>query len=250
MKKITINKEQGTVLAAWLSLPPDPQYLLIVCHGFFGAKENRGKIFTFADKLNEKGLGVLAFDFTGCGESSGEFSEITLSRQADDLNTVISFAMQEYKLPLLLLGRSFGGSTIIALPEHPASVKGYIFWSVPIDLKKTFSKVLDSQYYELESGAAITVKENDQQYILQPAFAADIKNIDLKQALITLESKPVLICHGKADEVVEFGNAVKMHEKLPQSTLVLVDDADHSFTDFTELREKITIEWLENTFIK
>lgn len=250
MKKISINKKDGRILAGLLTLPVNPQYLLIICHGFLGAKENRGKIFPFAGKLKEKGLGVLAFDFTGAGESSGQFASVTVSRQVNDLETVISYAEAEYKLPIILLGRSFGGSTIIGLPQSPDSVAGYILWSTPIDLVKTFSTILAAQYVQLEAGIPVTITEMDNVYELKPDLVADFKNINLKQSLKALEFKPVLICHGLADEVVDYQNAVYMHEKLPKSTLRLIAGADHSFTDFTHLREEITLEWLETNFSK
>ncbi len=248
MKKITITKNDGGNLAAWLSIPSKASYLLIICHGFCGAKENRGKIFPFAAALNARGAGVLAFDFSGSGESSGDFSAVTLSSQADDLQTVIQYAEQEFGLPLILLGRSFGGSTIIALPQQRASIKGYIFWSAPIDLKNTFKKVLEDLYDELEAGRAIKVMDGDRPYTLQPDLVLEFDKIDLKKNLSALDNKPVLICHGKADEVVAFTDAVTMHQNLPQSTLALVDQADHRFTDYTELRERITLKWLEDTF--
>jgi len=248
MKKITITKNDGGKLAAWLSIPSNARYLLIICHGFTGAKENRGKIFPFAAALNARGAGVLAFDFSGSGESSGDFSSVTLSSQADDLQWVIQYAEQEFGLSLILLGRSFGGSTIIAMPQQRESIKGYIFWSVPIDLKNTFRKVLGDLYDQLEAGKAVNMMNGDRPFTLQPDLVLEFQKIDLKQNLSALGNKPVLICHGKADEVVAFTDAVNMHQTLSQSSLALVDQADHRFTEFTELRVRITLKWLEDTF--
>lgn len=249
MDKIYIYKKDGNQLAALLELPVNPQFLVIVCHGFLGGKENRGKIFPFTTKLTAAGFGVLAFDFTGAGESSGEFASVTLTRQINDLETVISYANDEIKLPIILLGRSFGGSTIIGLSK-PESAAGYIFWSTPIDLIKTFSTILEEQYQQLEAGIPVNIIEQDTTYELKPDLVADFKKINVLQSLKALESKPVLICHGLADEVVDFQNAVYMHEKLPRSTLRLIAGADHSFTDFIQSREELTLEWLKVTFVK
>lgn len=250
MEKIIIPKNDGTKLSAWQDLPPKPYYLLIVCHGFFGAKENRGRIFSLAAELYTRGLGILAFDFAGSGESDGDFSSVTLSSQADDLKTVIDYADENYQLPLILLGRSFGGSTILALGQHPASVKGCILWSAPLDLPNTFRMVLGDLYDELEAGRSIKVVDGEREYDLLPQLVMDIEHHDLKRNLSILSGKPVLICQGKADEVVDFSNALAMHESLPRSALALIDNADHRFTDMVELREKITIEWLEDNFLK
>ena len=250
MKSFYITKEDGGILAALKGIPEDAKYLVIVCHGFLGGKENRGKIFPFTHKLNARGFGVLAFDFTGSGESSGNFATVTLSRQISDLNAVINYAIKEIKLPIILLGRSFGGSTIIGLNQNLETILGYILWSVPVDLVITFKIMLKEHYRKLESGIPVKVEENETVLELQPDLVADFNKIDLRQRLVPLQSKPVLICHGLADEVVDFSNAVYLHENLPLSKLKLVKDADHRFTDFIELREKLTAQWLEENFMR
>lgn len=250
MEKITITKNDGTNLAAWLDLPPHPFYLVIVCHGFFGAKENRDRIFSLAAEFYTRGLGTLAFDFAGSGESGGDFSSVTLSSQADDLKTVIDYVEENFKLPLLLLGRSFGGSTILALRQHPASVKGCIFWSTPLDVKNTFQRILGNLYEELAEGRNIKVMDGEREYTLRPELVRDFDLHELRRNLAVLSGKPAFICHGQADEVVDFTNALAIHESLPRSTLALIENADHRFTDMIELREEITLQWLEDTFLK
>lgn len=250
MKSFYITKEDGGILAALKAIPEDAKYLIIICHGFLGGKENRGKLFPFTNKLNAKGFGVLAFDFTGSGESSGNFATVTLSRQISDLNAVINYATEEIKLPIILLGRSFGGSTIIGMNQNLRTILGYVLWSAPVDLIMTFKTMLKEYYHKLESGIPIKIEENETVLELQPDLVADFNKIDLKQRLALMQSKPVLICHGLADEVVDFSNAVYLHENLPLSTLELVKDADHRFTDFIELREKMTIQWLEENFLR
>ena len=51
MQQIAINNRDGRRLSALLSLPTDPRCLIIACHGFRGAKENGGRIYSLGDKL-------------------------------------------------------------------------------------------------------------------------------------------------------------------------------------------------------
>ncbi len=68
MQDLTIINKYNEKLAAYLFEPPaNGQYMMVICHGFRGAKENGGKVFAFAQKLQGLGLGVLAFDFNGSG---------------------------------------------------------------------------------------------------------------------------------------------------------------------------------------
>ena len=157
MQEITILNRGGLKLAALLSLPENCEGLVISCHGFRGAKENRGRIHSLSRKLNSAGMGLLAFDFQGSGQSEGTYHDITLSRQAGDLQDVIDYAAREYKLPLVLLGRSFGGSTVLAGASQDARVTGYIFWSTPVFLKETFAALEPALVSQVNQGRTITL---------------------------------------------------------------------------------------------
>lgn len=152
MQTISINNKHGERLAAYLFLPGlKPRFFLIVCHGFRGAKENGGRIYQFANRVNGLGGGLLAFDFSGSGKSEGDFLHMTLTRQADDLRCVIDYLSIHYNLPLVLLGRSFGGSTVIA-GGTGEKVLAYILWSTPVFLTKTFATMIPDEYNNLQAG--------------------------------------------------------------------------------------------------
>ena len=122
MENISIIGDGQGKLAAYCFMPENEcRYILIICHGFRGAKENGGRIFTFAEKLNKLGLGVLAFDFSGSGASDGDFANISLSSQVSDLRQVIDYVDSNYNRQLILLGRSFGGVR---------------YWRQPVIMKK------------------------------------------------------------------------------------------------------------------
>ncbi|NLW90828.1 MAG: alpha/beta hydrolase, partial [Syntrophomonadaceae bacterium] len=135
MESFFIEKD-GRSIAACRSIP-ECDYIIIICHGFRGAKENSGKLVPFAKRLNNIGYGVLAFDFSGSGASDGDFKDITLSGQAEDLRCVINYVSSRYNQPIYLLGRSFGGTTVLAAGAGDTRVAGYILWSAPVLLEKT-----------------------------------------------------------------------------------------------------------------
>jgi alpha-beta hydrolase superfamily lysophospholipase len=223
---------------------------IIICHGFTGAKENSGRLKIFAHKLNQMGIEVWAFDFTGHGQSEGDFSTVTLSRQISDLKHVMDYICNPNDLPLFLLGRSFGGSTILGAGSDPR-VKGCIFWSAPVHLEETFRNNLGDEYRQLEEGYTISRQEEDGKITtLKPALIKDFVSHNMDSNLQALKSKPVLIVHGKADDVVGYHNAEYIKEKVPTAQLHLVPQADHRFTGWEALREDLTIEWLKSILKK
>lgn len=67
MQSTNITNKQGEKLAAIVFTPSiKPLFLVIVCHGFRGGKENGGRIFQFADRLTELGIAVLASCCISC----------------------------------------------------------------------------------------------------------------------------------------------------------------------------------------
>lgn len=245
MNRLWIPCKKGQLLAALEFLPVRADgCTVIVCHGFRGRKENSNKICRFASRLTELGATVLAFDFQGSGESPGEFRTMTLSRQAEDLRNVIDFAARRYEGKMFLLGRSFGGSTILAAAAGDDRVAGCIFWSTPVHLYAVFAAILGEQLDAVQSGSPARMSDDSGEFELQPGFLLDLAEHNVHHYLEALQNKAVLIIHGQEDEVVHPGNASYMHSRLARSDLHLVPGADHRFQHHTVLREDLTIQWL------
>ena len=237
-KKESIINRYGLKLAAISFIPDEYTHVLIICHGFKGAKENSGRIFNFAHRLNELKLGVLAFDFTGSGGSEGEFGQITLTGQVQDLADVITFAKQKYNSPLLLLGRSFGGSTIAASARLDEKIVGYVFWSAPVRLTETFSRFEPPEAVELS-------EEYERERRLRLRLLEDFKNHDMSVCLNMIKEKPALIIHGGADETVSVDNVEFFKQYLPGAEYIIVPDADHRFNEHSHIRDEMTLLWLQ-----
>lgn len=247
MEKLFI-KGPGGRLSTFLFTPQSELCaLIIICHGFRGAKENGGKIFPFARRLNNLGAGVLAFDFSGSGESEGDFSAITLTRQAADLQSVIEYARQRFPVPLILLGRSFGGSTVLAGATGAPGIDAYIFWSTPVDVIATFERILGADYGRMRAGEQVALSDMGGSFTLQAELVQDFSCHDLRERAQALQGKPVMVIHGEQDEVVDPANAALLAGLAGTEELVVFPGADHRFTDFTRQREDLTLEWLQNT---
>lgn len=250
MQTLKIIKENQERIAALIFLPDSFDYLLITCHGFRGRKENSDRISAFAEQVNELGLGVLAFDFTGSGESDGDFSGITLTRQVQDLKTVINYAYHRYQKPIILLGRSFGGSTVLAGGAEEKQVKGFILWSTPIELQQTFTRVMEEAYEELIKGRTANIHDESGVYDIKPAFVEDFYQHNMDDYLKTIYKRPVLIVQGQDDKVVAVYNARYMFNRLCNAEMIIVDGADHRFENKIRDREEITIKWLRKHFVE
>jgi len=250
MKSVHITNQRGEDLVGLVFDPPaDGKYMVIICHGFRGGKENGGKLFRWAERLQGLGLGVAAFDFSGSGSSQGEYENITLSRQAEDLKAIIDYVDQEFHRSIILLGRSFGGSTVLAGGSGDARVAGYVLWSVPAFLEKTFAAMLGNLYADLVAGQTVTVYDEAGSFRLGPGLVRDFKHHDIARYATQIAERPVLIINARDDELVAPENPVYLHEKLKNCTLYMVEEAGHRFLEKAWRREDLTIEWLQKNFV-
>lgn len=238
----------GRRLAFLLYLPDRFTHMVIICHGFRGTRENGGRIHDFARRLNDLGLAVVAFDFSGSGQSQGDFAETTLSRQVEDLQIMIKAMRERYHQPILLLGRSFGGSTVLA-SSLDLELVAFILWSTPVLLTKTFQGMLRDEFAVLKAGRPIQLEDDKGRFTISPALVRDFLRHDFDAYVQALGKRPVLVVHGQADETVALENAELINKGLDNSELVVVPGADHRFTEAWRLREDITLAWIARTLL-
>ncbi|MEQ8199793.1 MAG: alpha/beta fold hydrolase [Syntrophomonadaceae bacterium] len=249
MKEIFINTGDESNLAAYLWGPgAGDKYMVVICHGFRGAKENGGKVFGFADKLRRAGVGVLAFDFRGSGQSEGDFSTVTLTRQGQDLKQVIDYIDTRFGLPVIVLGRSMGGSSVLVGASGDDRVAGFIFWSTPVFMQAAFSTIMGKDYARLRAGQTVIFRDDGGQFELCPDLADDFDRHDMDVYIKKIGWKPALIVQARDDDAVSPANGEYLHQMLPNSQLSMFDQAGHRFLELTGQREDLTVEWLRQNF--
>lgn len=252
-QRITIHSRTGHQLAAvWFTPEKETVFHLIVAHGFRGTKENAGRIGIFAEKIADIGGSLLAFDFAGSGESEGSFSHMTLSRQCMDFLSVIDYAtLRTQGRPIILLGRSFGGTTAIAAAAGSKEVKGMILWSSPVQLMETFGAFWPVGAEGLSPGETLKVADEAGEYELGYEFFEDLDQHDFPGYFQEIGPLPVLIIQGREDETVHSSNAEMVRNwAAGPVNLHIVDGADHRFLQQKELRETLTIAWLRKNCLE
>jgi uncharacterized protein len=252
---LQIRNRQNLKLAALLKTAKHPEEqndagsqksaLIIVCHGFTGSKEGSGQAVAMGNELALLGFSTLLFDFAGCGESEGNWEDLTLTGQIDDLGSVVEWSrLQGYK-QIILTGRSFGGSTIIGYAARDKDINAVCTWAAVARPDKLFSHFIKGR----ESGAAdelLTIESDEAPLKLRRAFFNDLNRHDLPGCAATIAPRKLLVIHGSADQSVPCADAELIYQSaLEPKEMVIIDGADHRFSSHTNQVWALFFDWLK-----
>ena len=230
-EKVTFENELGDVLAARLDLPIDgnPIAYALFAHCFTCTK-NLKAVGNISNALTQRGIAVLRFDFTGLGESEGDFADTTFSSNIDDLLSAAAFLEQTYAAPAILVGHSLGGAAVLLSALQLDSVKAVVTIGAPYDPEHV-THLFDASLDEIESTGSARVDLGGRPFTVKKQFIEDLKAHRMEETLADLK-RPLLIFHSPIDQTVGVENAALIFKaaKHPKSYISL-DTADHLLSD-------------------
>ena len=173
-----------------------------------------------------QGRACVLLDYSGCGASSGEFADGTLTRWRDEVIAVIDAACRG---PIILVGSSMGGWLMLlvalAMPQRIVGLIGiaaapdFTQWGFDGVQKEALARgetVLRANPYGPEPTPTY------------PAFWADGQRSRLLHSRIALDC-PVRLVHGQIDEDVPFTVSLELAAALHSADVqvTLIKDGDH-----------------------
>ena len=105
---------EGQHLSGRLDLPDGPVLAHALFAHCFTCTRNSTAAVRVSRALTARGFGVLRFDFTGLGESGGDFSDSSFSGSIADLVAAAEAMEAAGIAPELLIGHSLGGAAALA----------------------------------------------------------------------------------------------------------------------------------------
>ena len=218
---------QGTLLGGRLDLPDvgSPAAFAVFAH-CFGCTKNLKTIGNLDRVLTEAGLGVLRFDFTGLGDSEGDFSDTNFTSNVSDVAAAARFLEANYEAPKLLIGHSLGGAAVMQAVKSVESAAAVVTIAAPADLTH-LGETIVSQAPEIEQTGEAEVVLIGRRFHIKRQFIDDLEQRSMEQIVGNLRL-PLLILHAPEDEVVPIASAERLFAmaRHPKS-LVALDRADH-----------------------
>ncbi|MFA7325844.1 MAG: bifunctional alpha/beta hydrolase/OsmC family protein [Candidatus Kapaibacterium sp.] len=226
-ERLLFKNSDGLELSARLELPIDrkPVSYAIFAH-CFTCNKNLTAVTNITRELTNSGFAVLRFDFTGLGESEGDFSETNFSSNIDDLVCAADYLATNYGEPTLIVGHSLGGAASIFAATIIDSIKAVATIGAPSSPDHV-KHLFEEDITQIETQGSAKILLAGRPFEVKKQFLDDISSKNMKATLANL-NKAILIMHSPQDTTVGISNAAEIYTnaKHPKS-FVTLDGADH-----------------------
>lgn len=224
--RVAIPTARGETLAGIVDRPAGTvaEYA-VFAHCFTCSKDSLAAA-RVSRALAARGIGVLRLDFTGLGDSEGDFGASNFSTNLEDLVAAASFLRSEYGPPRLLIGHSLGGAAVLAVAGDIDDVRAVATIAAPSDpghvaglLKETRREIEERGEAEVDIGGRV--------FCVRRQFLADLEGHDLLADVAAMR-KPLLVMHSPIDQIVGVDHAAAIFKAARHpKTFLSLDDADH-----------------------
>ncbi|CAM0881461.1 unnamed protein product [Alopecurus aequalis] len=143
---VLITNKHGEKLVGLLH-PTGSNKIVVLCHGFTASKRD-SIIVDLADAITKQGISIFRFDFSGNGESEGEFQYGNYRKEADDLHSVVSHLYQAKYDVTAIVGHSKGGDVVVLYASLYDDVHMVVNLSGRFYLEKGIEERLGKEYID------------------------------------------------------------------------------------------------------
>ncbi|MGL9732534.1 MAG: alpha/beta hydrolase [Wolbachia sp.] len=210
----------------------------IVFFGGFASNMNGIKATAIYKFCQENDVALVLFDYFGHGNSSGDFTDYTISDWQKNCTRVINELTNSKQI---IIGSSMGGwlmlLTALQFPERIAALIGV---SSASDFTENliFKQLSDKQKKELDSKGIVEFTSESCAYKITKNLIEDgRKNLLLNKETIDINS-PVRLLHSINDKDISYQTSLNLAERIKSTDIEvhLTKSAEHNMTDSHSLK--------------
>ena len=224
--KFDFTNSQGEKLSGRLELPTnEPKAFALFAHCFTCSKDIVAAS-TIAKTLTSNDIAVLRFDFTGLGNSQGDFSNTNFSSNVSDLVSACKALEKDYQSPQILIGHSLGGAAVLKAAPTMENIKAVVTIGSPSSVDHV-SHLFEQDVNTIKEQGEAKVNLAGREFLIKKQFLEDINEVDVLGGVKTMK-KALLVMHSPIDNTVSVDHAANIFitAKHPKSFISL-DNADH-----------------------
>lgn len=230
--RLDFQNQDGHNLSGLLETPPPGVETLR--YALFAHCFTCGKDIAAASRISRalanRGIAVLRFDFTGLGNSDGDFANTNFSSNVQDLIAAAEALAANYQAPALIIGHSLGGAAVLAAAPRLPCIEAVVTIAAPATpghVEHLFSGVRG----ELEQTGEAEVQIGRRRFRVRKQFLDDLAHYADAEHIRRLK-RPLLLFHSPVDSIVEIEEAAKLYRAaLHPKSFISLDKADHLLSD-------------------
>lgn len=226
-EKISFENASGHQLSGRMDFPltGSPKTYALFAHCFTCSKTLKA-VDNISGALTQNGMAVLRFDFTGLGQSRGEFADTNFSSNLSDLQSAYAFMEEKYQAPQIVIGHSLGGAAVLHVGRELPEVRAVVTIGAPASPAHV-RRLLKGSEAEIEKTGEAEVDIGGRPFRIKKQFLDDLEKSDSAEVIHGL-GKALLIIHSPQDTIVGIDNAAEIyqHAMHPKSFITL-DGSDH-----------------------
>lgn len=246
---VHFKNRQGETLAGTLHLPEPPGPEGVILGHCFTCSRHTSILRDTARKLTERGIAALRFDFSGNGQSEGDFINTAYTRHIQEMTRARDYLLGRGITRFGLAGHSMGAAVAILAGSRMERIEGICAFSGRLgglDPEGTFSA---AQLATLRETGEVAFQSRGRRLVLPHAFFEDAARYDILETIASL-TPPLLIVHGDRDEIIPVSNARAAKARNDRATLEIIPGADHMYGD-APLRDRVAAlaaDWFRHCF--
>jgi pimeloyl-ACP methyl ester carboxylesterase len=207
--------------------------VVVIGHGLTSAKDRPWSI-ALADALAAAGIGSLRFSFAGNGGSEGAFADATISKEVEDLGSVLD-ALGGRRIAYA--GHSMGGAVGVLRAARDARIRALVSLAGMVHVAAFMRRL----FGHLQPGRDVMLDKPG--CPLTQGFLDDAARIGTVLEPGQRIAAPFLLVHGTADELVPVGDSRAMRA-ASGAELIELDGVDHRFTGHEAEMAARVVDWL------
>jgi len=214
---------------------PDGRDIVVVAHGVTSSHD-RPWLVELARALEREGLAALRVSFSGNGASEGRFEESTLSKQVEDLGSVLD-ALDGWRVAYA--GHSMGAAVGLVRAARDERIRALVSLAGMLHVRRFF----ETHFAQLEWGTPMLGKARCP---WNRALAEDARALGSLGDAARAVRVPWLLVHGTADELVPHQDALDAQRAAgARARVELLDGVDHRFGGAIERMTSLAAPWLQ-----
>ena len=219
---------------------PNAREIVLIGHGVTGNKD-RPFVVALAEGLAKAGITAVRFSFSGNGSSEGKFTESTISKEVEDLSSVIdAFKDRE----ICYVGHSMGGAVGVLRAAKDSRIKALVSLAGMVHTKA----FAEREFGMVKPGEGFMW--DDTNCPLSQRYMDDMSKIGTVVELGSQILVPWLLVHGVEDDVVPLQDSLDIFAKANEpKKLVKLPGANHVFAgEHTAPMINEVVSWIKTQF--